>query len=70
MLSINSRGQIVIPNEVRNRANIRDGDKLALVSWMNRDGIYSPALIRADNLSYGASGVMQAMPGDNNEGVT
>ena len=32
VLSIDSRGQIVIPNNVRKRAKIRYGDKLALVS--------------------------------------
>lgn len=69
MLSIDSRGQIVVPKEVRNRANIWDGDKLALVSWMNRDGICCLTLILADNLSSGASGVMHAMLADNNEGV-
>ena len=39
VLSIDSRGQIVIPKEVRRRAHIRDGDKLALVSWMNQNEV-------------------------------
>jgi len=64
VLSIDSRGQIVIPKEVRNRANIRDGDKLALVSWMNRDEICCLALIRADNLSSEVSGVMNSLLAD------
>jgi AbrB family looped-hinge helix DNA binding protein len=64
VLSIDSRGQIVIPKEVRNRANIRDGDKLALVSWMNRDKICCLALIRADNLSSEVSGVMNSLLAD------
>ena len=70
VLSIDSRGQIVIPKEVRKRANIRDGDKLALVSWMNREEICCLALIRADNLSSVASGMMHSLLTDNNEGVT
>ncbi|OPY39091.1 MAG: SpoVT / AbrB like domain protein [Methanoregula sp. PtaU1.Bin051] len=61
MLSINSRGQIVIPKEVRKRADIRDGDKLALVSWLNNDGICCLALIRADNLSSEVSGVIHSL---------
>lgn len=64
VLSIDSRGQIVIPKEVRRRANIRDGDKLALVSWVNRDEICCLALIRADDLSSGASGVMHSLLAD------
>jgi len=64
VLSIDSRGQIVIPKEVRKRANIRDGDKLALVSWMNKDEICCLALIRADNLSSEVSGVMHTLLAD------
>jgi AbrB family looped-hinge helix DNA binding protein len=64
VLSIDSRGQIVIPKEVRNRANIRDGDKLALVSWMNREEICCLALIWADNLSSEVSGVMNSLLAD------
>lgn len=64
VLSIDSRGQIVIPKEVRRRANISDGDKLALVSWMTRDEICCLSLIRADNLSSGAAGVMHSLLAD------
>jgi AbrB family looped-hinge helix DNA binding protein len=64
VLSIDSRGQIVIPKEVRNRANIRDGDKLALVSWMNRDEICCLALIRTENLSSEVFGVMNTLLAD------
>ncbi|MEI7857546.1 MAG: HgcAB-associated protein [Methanomicrobiales archaeon] len=65
VLSIDSRGQVVIPKEVRRRANIRDGDKLALVSWMNKDEVCCLALIRTDNLSSEVSGVMRSLLADN-----
>jgi AbrB family looped-hinge helix DNA binding protein len=64
VLSIDSRGQIVIPKEVRKRAHIHDDDKLALVSWMTRDEIFCLALIRTDDLFSGASGMMQSMLAD------
>jgi AbrB family looped-hinge helix DNA binding protein len=64
VLSIDSRGQVVIPKEIRRRANIQDGDKLALVSWMNRDKICCLALIRTDNLSSEVSGVMHSLLAD------
>lgn len=64
VLSIDSRGQIVIPKEVRKRANIHDGDKLVLVSWMNRNEICCLALIRADNLSSEVYGVMNSLLAD------
>jgi AbrB family looped-hinge helix DNA binding protein len=65
VLSIDSRGQIVIPKEIRKRANIQDGDKLALVSWMNRNEVCCLALIRTDNLSYEVSGVVRSLIADN-----
>jgi len=64
VLSIDSRGQIVIPKEVRKRANIQDGDKLALVSWMNRNEVCCLALIRTDNLSSEVSGVVRSLLAD------
>lgn len=64
VLSIDNRGQIVLPKEVRRRANIQDGDKLALVSWMNRDTACCLALIRAENLSSEVSGVMRSLLAD------
>jgi AbrB family looped-hinge helix DNA binding protein len=65
VLPVDSRGQIVIPKEVRKRANIRDNDKLALVSWMNKNEICCLALIRADTLSSEVSGLMHTLLADN-----
>jgi antitoxin PrlF len=64
VLSIDCRGQIVIPKEVRERAKIRDGDKLAPVSWTDRDEICSLSLILADSLSSGAADVMHSLIAD------
>jgi len=64
VLSMDNHGQIVLPKEVRKKANIRDGDKLALVSWMKEDVICYLSLIRTDNLSSEVSGVMRSLLGD------
>jgi len=64
VLSIDSRGQIVIPKEVRKRAYIQDGDKLAFVSWMRRDEVCCLALIRTDSLSSEVTGVMHSLLAD------
>ena len=64
VLSIDSRGQIVIPKEVRKRAHIQDGDELALVSWLTRDEICCLALIRTCNLFSEVSGVMRSLLAD------
>ncbi len=51
VLSVDERGQMVLPKDVREKAGIRTGDKLALISW-ERDGrICCLALMKAENLS-------------------
>jgi AbrB family looped-hinge helix DNA binding protein len=65
VLSMDNRGQIVLPKEVRKKANIRDGDKLALVSWIKEDVICCLALIRTDTISSEVSGVMRSLLADN-----
>jgi len=51
VLSVDERGQTVLPKDVRERAGIRPGDKLALIA-LERDGtVCCLALMKADRLS-------------------
>ena len=51
ILSVDDRGQMVLPKDVREKAGIRTGDKLALISW-ERDGcVCCLALMKVENLS-------------------
>lgn len=51
VLSVDERGQMVLPKDVREKAGIRAGDKLALIGW-ERDGrICCLALMKVENLS-------------------
>lgn len=51
VLSVDERGQMVLPKDVREKAGIGTGDKLALISW-SRDGeVCCLALMKAENLS-------------------
>lgn len=51
ILTIDERGQMVLPKDIRERADIKPGDKLALISW-EKDGIICcMALMKAENLS-------------------
>ncbi|HOP86553.1 MAG TPA: HgcAB-associated protein [Syntrophorhabdaceae bacterium] len=50
LLSVDERGQMVLPKEIRERANIKAGDKLALISWERQNEICCMVLIKADSL--------------------
>jgi len=50
IVSIDERGQMVLPKDIREKAKIRPGDKLAVVS-MEKDGkICCLSLIRVEEL--------------------
>jgi antitoxin PrlF len=51
LVSVDERGQMVLPKELRDKANIRAGDKLALISWEKDGEICCLSLIKADNLA-------------------
>jgi len=51
LISIDERGQMVLPKDLRERANIGAGDKLAVTSW-ERDGkVRCMILTRANDLT-------------------
>lgn len=50
LVGVDERGQMVLPKDFRERAGIKPGDRLALVSW-ERDGkICCVVLMKADEL--------------------
>jgi AbrB family looped-hinge helix DNA binding protein len=51
VLSVDERGQMVLPKEIREKAGIRTGDKLALISWEKNGSICCLALMKVENLS-------------------
>jgi antitoxin PrlF len=51
VLSLDERGQMVLPKDVREKAGIRTGDKLALISWSRNGEVCCLALMKADNLN-------------------
>lgn len=53
LLGVDERGQMVLPKELRDRAKIRAGDKLALVSWEKDGEVCCLTLIKADHLAGG-----------------
>lgn len=51
VVAVDERGQMVLPKEIRERANIRSGDKLALISWQKEGKVCCISLIKADDFA-------------------
>lgn len=51
IISVDERGQMVLPKELRERAHIRTGEKLAVVSWEKDGSISCISLIKAEDLT-------------------
>ena len=51
LVSVDERGQMVLPKDLRDKADIKAGDKFAVVSW-NKDGaLCCLTLIKTDALA-------------------
>jgi AbrB family looped-hinge helix DNA binding protein len=50
LVSVDERGQMVLPKSIRDRAGINPGDKLALVTWEKEGRICCINLIKSDEL--------------------
>ena len=51
LISVDDRGQMVLPKELRERAGIQPGDKLALISWEKEGELCCFTLMKSDYLA-------------------
>lgn len=51
IVSVDERGQMVLPKELREKAGIKAGDKFALVSWDKNGEVCCLYLIKTDFLA-------------------
>jgi antitoxin PrlF len=51
LVTVDERGQMVLPKEVREAAGIRPGDKLALIAWRKNGSVCCLSLYKADELT-------------------
>ena len=51
IITIDERGQMVLPKETRAKAGIRAGDKLALVGWRKGDRVCCLSLIKVEEMT-------------------
>ena len=61
LISVDERGQMVLPKEIRDKANIRPGDKLALISWEKDGKVCCISMIKAEDFGDMLKGVLGPM---------
>jgi AbrB family looped-hinge helix DNA binding protein len=61
LINVDERGQMVLPKEIRDKAGIHTGDKLALVSWEKNGKVCCFTLIKADEFGDMVKGLLGPM---------
>jgi antitoxin PrlF len=51
LVSVDERGQMILPKDIRERAGIKAGDKLALVAWESNGEVCCLTLMKANDLA-------------------
>ncbi len=64
LVTVDERGQMVLPKELRAKAGIKAGDKFAVVSWEKGGEVCCIALIKAGNLDPLVKGMLGPVMGD------
>ena len=59
IITIDNRGQMVLPKEIREKAEINAGDKLAVVSWEKGGKVCCITLMKVDDLTGPVKGVLE-----------
>ena len=61
VLTVDDRGQIVLPKNVRERAGMNPGDRLGLIVWENDNKVCCLGLMNAEHLNTGIREVITPM---------
>ena len=51
LINVDERGQMVLPKEIRDKANIRAGGKLAVIGWEKDGKVCCISLIKAEDFA-------------------
>ncbi len=58
VITVDDRGQTVLPKEIREKAKIQSGDKLAVVSWEKDGEVCCISLIKVEKLAELVKGML------------
>jgi len=61
VISVDDRGQMVLPKEIREKAKIRAGDKLAVISWEKDGEVCCISLVKAEDFTEMVKGLLGPM---------
>ncbi|MFQ5835393.1 MAG: HgcAB-associated protein HgcC [bacterium] len=64
IISIDERGQMVLPKEIREKAAISAGDKLAAISWEKDGKVCCISLIKAEDFEEMVKGLLSPLMQD------
>ena len=64
LVTVDERGQMVLPKDLRDKAGIKGGDKLAVIGWEKEGKVCCLSLIRVEELSTMVKGVLGPLMGD------
>ena len=64
LVTVDERGQMVLPKELRDKAGIKGGDKLAVIGWEKEGKLCCLSLIKVEELSTMVKGVLGPLMGD------
>jgi len=64
IVTVDERGQMVLPKELRAKAGIKAGDKLAVTTWEKDGEVCCIALIKAGSLETMVRGVLGPLMGE------
>lgn len=61
IVTVDERGQMVLPKQIREKARIASGDRLALVTWTKGDRVCCISLIKVEELTEMVSGFLSSL---------
>jgi antitoxin PrlF len=64
LVTVDDRGQMVLPKDLRDKAGIRGGDKLALITWEKEGAVCCLSLVKVEEFSEMVKGVLGPLMGE------
>ena len=64
LITVDDRGQMVLPKELRDRAGIKGGDKFAVIGWEKEGRVCCLSLVKVEEFSEMVKGVLGPLMGD------